>query len=344
MNRKYFLLGLFILILYGVWYLYRPFILPMSIAALLALATINLNFFFAKHIPFELPRALLMTLLLSLLFFAPIVYALNASSDIVNNFDRSIIEKIISLKNNFELPEYFGFTKPYIEGFLNSLNSQDIAKNIVNYGTPIIQKSAGFFKDMLLILVFYFFVNLYSKELVRFFKDILPFDKNSSFFLEISNVMSVVFYSTLLTAILEGTLFAIIIVFFGYNGLLFGILYGFASLIPIIGGALMWLPVALFEYANGHTLTAIIITLYSIVVISIIADTFVKPMIIKYVQTDIIKSRRKIHEIIVFFSIIAGLTTFGFWGVILGPAITTFFISFARIYQVVLDEEKTIHA
>ena len=341
MNRKYFLLALFVLVLYGMWYLYHPYLLPMFIASLLALATTNLNVFFTKYIRFKFLRALMMTAVLSLLFFAPIVYAMNASTDIVNNFDKSVIEKIIGLKNDFVLPDYLGFAKPYISEFLDSLDSQDITTKIVSFATLTLQKSAGFFKDMFLILIFYFFVNLYSKELVKFIKDILPFDRNSTFFMEISNVMSVVFYSTLITAILEGALFAILVMFFGYDGLLFGILYGFASLVPVIGGLIMWLPLAMYEYASGHTVASVIIAIYSIVMISIIADTFVKPLIIKYVQTDIIKSQRKINEIVVFFSIIAGLTTYGFWGMILGPAITTFFISLARIYQVVLDEEKT---
>jgi len=341
MNRKYFLLGLFVLVLYGVWYLYTPYLLPMFIASLLALATSNLNLYFAKYIRFKTLRAFLMTIVLGLLFFAPIVYAMNASTAIVNNFDAAVVDKIIGLKNNFVLPDYLGFAKPYIQAFLDSLNSQEITKNIVSFATIIVQKSAGFFKDMFLILVFYFFVNLYSKELVKFIKDILPFDKNSSFFVEISNVMSVVFYSTLITAILEGTLFAIIVMVYGYDGLLFGILYGFSSLIPVIGGLIMWLPLAMFEYANGNTTTALVIALYSIIMISIIADTFIKPMIIKYVHTNMIKNQTKINEIVVFFSIIAGLTTYGFWGMILGPAITTFFISLVRIYQVLLDEEKT---
>ncbi len=340
MNRKYFLLGLFLLVLYGVWYLYRPFLLPMFIASLLALSTSNLNLYFSKYIRFKTLRALVMTLVLGILFFAPLVYAINASTSIVNNFDPAVVDKIVSLKKDFILPEYLNFAKPYVKEFLDSLNSQDITKNILSFATATLQKSAGFFKDMFLILVFYFFVNLYSVELVRFLKSTLPFEKNSPFFTEISNVMGVVFYSILLTAILEGALFAIIVMIYGYDGLLFGILYGFASLIPVVGGLVMWLPVSLYEYASGDTMAAVVIMIYAIVVISIIADTFIKPLIIKYVQSDMIKSSTKIHEIIVFFSIIAGLTTYGFWGMILGPAITTFFISFARIYQELLEEEK----
>jgi predicted PurR-regulated permease PerM len=312
----------------------------MFIASLLALATSNLNSYFTKYIKFNIPRAILMTLILGILFFAPIVYALNSSADIVNNFDKGVITKIVGLKSKFVLPDYLGFVKAQIKEFLDSLDPNEITKNIVKSTTFVLQKSAGFFKDMFLILVFYFFVNLYSKDLVRFLKSILPFDEDSPFFQEISGVMSVVFYSTLINAILQGALFAIIVMFFGYNGLLFGILYGFSSLIPVIGGIIMWLPLALYEYSLGHTTSAIVIAIYSIVVISVIADTFIKPFIIKYVQDNILQNRTKINEIVIFFSIIAGLATYGFWGMILGPAITTFFISLAKIYQVLLDEEK----
>ena len=325
------------MVIYGVWNLYAPFLLPIFVASLLALATSNLNKYLERFIRFKTLRAVIMTMGLGLLFFAPIVYATNASTQIVNNFDPTVVDKIIGLKDSINIPDYLGFVKEYVKG----LDPQEITKNIVTFGSTTLKKSAGFFKDMFLILIFYFFVNLYSRELTKFLKDILPFDKNSPFFQEISGVMSVVFYSTLLTAILEGALFAIIVMFFGYDGLLFGILYGFASLIPVIGGLVMWLPVSLYEYASGNTSAAIIIAVYSIVVISIIADTFIKPMIIKYVRENITKNATKINEIVIFFAIIAGLTTYGFWGMVIGPAITTFFISLAKIYQVLLDEEKS---
>jgi predicted PurR-regulated permease PerM len=149
--------------------------------------------------------------------------------------------------------------------------------------------------------------------------------------------MSVLFYSILVTAIFEGALFAIIGMVFGYDGLLLGILYGFASLIPVIGGALMWVPICAYELARGNVLEAIIIASYSIIVISIIADTFIKPMIIKYIN-KLAKVPTNINELVIFFAIIAGLSTFGFWGMILGPAITALFISILKLYELLKKE------
>ena len=151
--------------------------------------------------------------------------------------------------------------------------------------------------------------------------------------MESSNVMSIVLYSILVTAIFEGLLFGIFISFFGYDGILLGVLYGFASLIPVVGGALMWLPLAVYEIVSGNMTNAIIISLYSIIMISIIADTIIKPMIIKYINKKIVKTPTKINELLIFFSIVAGLSTFGFWGMIIGPAMVTFFISIMQLLK-----------
>jgi len=156
---------------------------------------------------------------------------------------------------------------------------------------------------MLLIVVFFFFALLNGKDLVDYFKSVMPIDAKevNIVFSEVTNVMSVVFYSILLSAILQGALFSFIGMYFGYDGLLLGIFYGFASLIPIIGGAIMWIPLCAIEIAHGNTTTAIIIAIYSIVVISIIADTFIKPLIIKYINDKMVKTPTNVNELLIFF-------------------------------------------
>jgi predicted PurR-regulated permease PerM len=209
------------------------------------------------------------------------------------------------------------------------------AESVIKITTYLATKSAGFFKDMVMIVIFYFFANLYGKDILNFFKKSMPITKGEANKLssEVSNVMGVVFYSILLTAMFEGFLFAVLGVSFGYDALFLGVMYGFASLIPIVGGALMWIPLAILEYSQGHIISAVVIVLYSIVIISIIADTFIKPIIIKFIGTKLTKSQANMNELLVFFSILAGLSSFGFWGMILGPAITTFFISIIKLYQ-----------
>jgi len=66
--------------------------------------------------------------------------------------------------------------------------------------------------------------------------------------------------------------------------------------------------------------------------ISVIADTIIKPMIIQVIQENLLKSTIPINSIVIFFSIIAGMSTYGFWGMILGPAVTSFLIAITKVY------------
>ncbi|MFC2491917.1 MAG: AI-2E family transporter, partial [Campylobacter curvus] len=101
-----------------------------------------------------------------------------------------------------------------------------------------------------------------------------------------------------------------------------------------------WAPISLYELANGNATGAIVIALYTIIVISVIADTFLKPLVIKFINDKLVKIPTKINELLIFFAMIAGITTFGFWGLILGPAIVTFFLSTIKLY--VLLKERSV--
>ena len=335
-NGKIFFGAIFLIVLYWILRLYEPFLLTLAIASLLSIATYSINLKLLHVTKNRVIAALLSTLLLSVLFFGPIVYIITSIGTTVNNFDPAIIEKTVAYLSSldFKLPNTLSFLNPKIDEFFQNFDLTNLTKNTLSYAAFIGKNSANFLKDMFLIIVFFFFANLYGKELVHYAKNLTPLeDKEIDLvFGEVANVMSVLFYSILVTAIFEGALFAIIGIVFGYDGLLLGILYGFASLIPVIGGALMWIPICAYELARGNVLEAVIIASYSIIVISIIADTFIKPLIIKYINT-FAKVPTKINELLIFFAIIAGLSTFGFWGMILGPAITALFISILKLYE-----------
>lgn len=341
-EHRFFLTAIFLAVLYSIIKLYEPFLMIITIASLLAIATYNVNLKLNSLSHSRYIAASLSTLFLSALLFGPIVYSLTSIGNIVNNFDFSIVDKIQAyLKGiNYQLPDPLAFLQPSLNDFINNLNIAHISSLVLGYLGSIGKNSAGFLKDMLLIVVFFFFALLNGKDLIDYFKSVMPIDaKEVNFvFSEVTNVMSVVFYSILFSAIFQGILFAFIGMYFGYDGLLLGIFYGFASLIPLIGGALMWVPLCAIEIAHGNTASAITIAVYSIVVISIIADTFIKPLIIKYINDKMVKTPTAVNELLIFFAIFAGLSTFGFWGMILGPAITTLFISLLKLYKILKEK------
>ncbi|HEG4988589.1 TPA: AI-2E family transporter, partial [Campylobacter jejuni] len=101
---------------------------------------------------------------------------------------------------------------------------------------------------------------------------------------------------------------------------------------------LIYVPVSLYEFASNNLNSALVIFIYSVIVISFIADTLIKPLIIKWINKKLVKTPTKINELLIFLAMIAGISTFGFWGIILGPAILTFFVSTLRMYVILKDK------
>jgi predicted PurR-regulated permease PerM len=57
-------------------------------------------------------------------------------------------------------------------------------------------------------------------------------------------------------------------------------------------------------------------------------------MIIKEINQRLLdENDAKMNELVIFFAILAGLSTFGFWGMILGPAITAFFLTVLKLFE-----------
>ena len=317
--------------LYWMYLLYSPYMMSILIASLLAVSTYSFKRWLRELTGSVTAAASISTLLMAILFFAPLGYFLAKLTIYLQHYDPQKLETITLYLQNIidRAPGFFGTSKSYISDFLTSFDPADLTKKALAYAATIGSISASFVKNALMIIVFYFFAHLYGLRLVTYFKRVINLPPEDARLLgeEVSSVMSIVFYSILLTAALEGALFGIAVSFMGYNGLLFGIMFGFASLIPVVGGALMWIPFTLYELSQGYTGGAIFIAVYTVVVISVIADTFIKPVIIKSIDVRLSKTETKRNELIIFFAILAGLTSFGFWGMILGPAITALFMA-----------------
>ena len=316
------------------------------IAALLAISTSNIQYELEKIFKSKMVGALFSSILLASLFFAPLGYFLATLTIKLNTLEAGTVMRVQTYINHFieQPPEILSFLKPYFSDALTKLDINTLTTNSLEIAAKVGAFSAGFLKNAFLIIVFYFFAQYNGSAIMSFVKRVVQMSVDESTLLmrELSSVMSVVFYSILTTAMFEGALFGIAISFLGYNGLLFGIMYGFASLIPVVGGVLMWLPFMVYEFAIGDTQNAILIALYSIIVISIIADTFIKPIIIKEINQRLLdENDAKLNELVIFFAILAGLATFGFWGMILGPAITAFFLTILKLFEARTKECET---
>lgn len=105
---------------------------------------------------------------------------------------------------------------------------------------------------------------------------------------------------------------------------LWGFLTGVFSMLPVVGTAIIWLPVTLYAFATNDTFNGIGILIYAVVLITNI----------DYVaRLTLLKRFMDIHPLITIFGVIAGITLFGFWGVIFGPLLISYFIILVKIYS-----------
>ena len=344
MKATYFLIAIAIVMIFFMVELFNPFLKAICVASLLAIATSTLTLILEEKLKSRIISTSIMTIMLTSLFFVPLVYCIFSFANFFNQVDQ---QTLISTLDEMKIfIQNLSKELPFLKTSLNDITSKiDVGKtveNIFSISAYLGKNSATFMIDIVMILIFFFFFTLYSSSIATFIQNLLPIKNEDSIILfhESSNVMTVVLYSILITAIFEGFLFGIFLTSFGYDGLLFGVLYGFASLIPVVGGVIMWLPIVVYEATTGSSTNAIIIAAYSIIVISIIADTFIKPMIIKYINQKVVKTPTSVNELLIFFSIVAGLSTFGFWGMIIGPAMVTFFISIMHLLKKYSDDFK----
>jgi len=331
-KSNFIITALFVLALIAAYTVYQPFLLSLMVAVLLSMATFNLTkklFDYTKSAQISTTIA---TILLTLLLFAPIIYLATIGAEYISRLDDTIITDTVNKVKVLisEIPFLNGVSDQY----LNDEKITSYIQDSTTYVTAAGGAGLGFMKNMFFVVVFYFFINYHGSRFFDTILDLLPVSsvKGAKMMQEISSTMEIVFYSVIVTAIFEGFLFGMLMSYFGFNGLFFGVIYGFASLIPVIGGIIVWAPVSLYAWSKIDTNTALIIASYSIIVISIIADTFIKPMIISIIKIDFLKSTVEINSLVIFFSLIAGMSTYGFWGMILGPAITSFLIAITKVY------------
>jgi predicted PurR-regulated permease PerM len=338
-----FLNILFVVVIYLIGVVYGSFLLSIVIAALLTIATSKSYSFLLKRLKNPIAVSSILTASLMFILFGPMIYFAFQVILHANSFDPNVLEKIKIL-----IVKYIATTQAdeqFKEFLINSIYSLKYEIYIDKFDAALAkfgQDSLTFLANVVVILVFYFFANLYGRKILGFIKRVLPLKTNDSeqIFNEVSQVMSVVMYSTIINATLQGLLFSFVMLYIGYDALFWGIAFGFCSLIPVVGASLLWAPISLYEFSNGNSANAIIVIVYTVVAISIIADTFVKPVIIDFINRKIARTKTEINSLLIFFAVIAGMSAFGFWGIILGPAATALFVSILKIYDKLKIEEE----
>ena len=133
----------------------------------------------------------------------------------------------------------------------------------------------------------------------------------------------------LLVAAIQGTLGGVAFWFLGVKGaLLWGVLMAFLSLVPAVGAALVWAPVAAYFFITGGYWQAIALSAWGMLVIGLI-DNLLRPILVG--------KDTRMPDYVVMITTLGGLAAFGINGFVLGPAIAAMFIAVWHIYAVTRD-------
>lgn len=113
---------------------------------------------------------------------------------------------------------------------------------------------------------------------------------------------------------------------FGVNGaMLWGFLTGIFSMIPVVGTAVIFVPLVAYLYATGHSGQATGVLLYSALVIANVDNVM---------RFTLLKKLGDVHPVITVLGVLIGVPLFGFMGLIFGPLLLSYMLLLIRIYRV----------
>lgn len=251
------------------------------------------------------------------------------SSDVsVKKMTEDLITKISFLP---EIMGKFDISQDQIVDYAKSAGksvSQSLAGGSFLVGKNILTTILQF--GLMSYLLFFLFRD--GKDMISYLLKILPLNKNLSHqLLDKSNAaIRATIRGNFLVAAIQGTVGGIIFYFLGVSSpILLAVLMMLATLIPVAGSALVWLPVALYLLLNGDYTKGIVVVASGVLIIGLI-DNVLRPIFVG--------GETKLPDYIVLFTTVGGISLFGFEGFVIGPLAA----SIAYVFWNVLREQEAV--
>lgn len=141
----------------------------------------------------------------------------------------------------------------------------------------------------------------------------------------VTDTVHATIYGTVAVASVQGFLGGLMFWFLGLpTPLLWGLVMGLLSIVPVLGAFVVWIPAAVFLALQGDWAKAIVLTAWGAVVVGGI-DNVLRPMLVGH--------RLRLHTVPAFISMIGGLFLFGPSGFILGPLVVTVTMLLMEIWK-----------
>jgi predicted PurR-regulated permease PerM len=118
----------------------------------------------------------------------------------------------------------------------------------------------------------------------------------------------------LVIASLQGFAGGVVFALLGLGAPVFwGVMMGFLALLPLVGTWVVWVPAAIWLMATGQIAKGIILAVLGVTIVGSI-DNFLRPAILS--------GRAQMNGLLMFISLLGGVSVFGLLGLVLGPLVT----------------------
>ncbi|MFA5112876.1 MAG: AI-2E family transporter [Candidatus Margulisiibacteriota bacterium] len=207
----------------------------------------------------------------------------------------------------------------------------DLAGQLIGVVQGVLKSVPGVILNIFITVFSMYYFLKHGKDLYKFFSELVPLPEGryKQILLRFDDLSRGMIMGQIVVGLVQGTLAWLGFWALGVpNPVLLGFLTAIISIIPLLGAAVVWMPVALYlvfvGMMSGAYWPAIALFIYGTFVISLI-DNFLKP--------KIVGDRAKIHPLVILFGILGGIQLFGIPGILIGPLILTIFDVVIEIYK-----------
>ncbi|MDP9932498.1 putative PurR-regulated permease PerM [Variovorax paradoxus] len=195
--------------------------------------------------------------------------------------------------------------------------SQLIAGQALTIG----QNTFDFVISFFVMLYLLYFLVRDGAGLSKMMREAVPLAKPHTHYLlnKFTTVIRATVKGNVAVAIAQGAIGGIAFWLLGVQGaLLWAVLMAFLSLLPAVGAALIWGPVAIYYLATGHFWQGGILIFIGVFVIGLV-DNVLRPVLVG--------KDTQMPDYIVLMSTIGGMAIFGVNGFVIGPVIAALFMA-----------------
>jgi predicted PurR-regulated permease PerM len=187
--------------------------------------------------------------------------------------------------------------------------------------------AVGFVVEVFFVIFTMYYLFRDGDRLRAAAKNFVPLseEKAHEIFKRTGEVIFASVYGVLVIAVIQGLLGGLAFWTLGLpSPLLWGVVMTFLSMIPMAGSFIVWVPAAIYLGLAGHWGKALILAAWGTFIIGTV-DNFLRP--------KLVGERTRLHELLVFFSVLGGLQVFGVLGLVLGPVIVAITIALLDVLR-----------